>query len=195
LIKRTALLALALTVALGSARSAAAQVPAGPPVRVSWTSDAAAVREGDIITILIDELTLASADRNEANARERDRDIGLRGGSGGTSFNPSLRTQNDVSNRTTGESSRRERFAAEMSAQIMEILPSGIARIEGSKKVQIDSHEQEVTVRGLVRTQDITVANTVESWRIANAELLYDSNDELGKAGGIWSKLLNLILP
>jgi hypothetical protein len=35
----------------------------------------------------------------------------------------------------------------------------------------------------------------VDSWRIANAEILYDSNDELGKAGGFWSKLLDLIIP
>ena len=31
----------------------------GPPLRSSWTSDLVSVHEGDIVTILVDELTLA----------------------------------------------------------------------------------------------------------------------------------------
>ena len=168
---------------------------AGPPVRVSWTSDVVSVREGDIVTIIIDEFTLASADRSEANSTTRGRDVSLRAGSG-SGFGGTLRTGNDASNSVRGQSSRTERFSAELSARIVEIMPNGIARIEGRKKVQIDDHEQEVVVRGLVRTQDISVANTVESWRVADAELLYNSNRQLGSAGGgIWSKLLDLIIP
>ena len=41
----------------------------------------------------------------------------------------------------------------------------------------------------------MTTANTIDSWRIANAELLYDSNEALGSDDSIWSKLFNLILP
>lgn len=182
--------ALALIPCAVSARQAA-----GPPLRVSWTSDVISVREGDIVTIIIDEFTLASADRNEANSTARGRDVSLRAGSG-AGFGGTLRTANDASNSVRGRSSRTERFSAELSARIVEILPNGIARIEGRKKVQIDDHEQEVVVRGLVRTQDISVANTIESWRIADAELLYKSNGQLGSAGGgIWSKLLDLIIP
>ncbi len=168
---------------------------AGPPVRVSWTSDVVSVREGDIVTIVIDEFTLLRADRNESNATARGRDVSLRAGSG-AGFGGTLRTGNDASNSVRGESSRTERFSAELSARIVEIMPNGIARIEGRKKIQIDDHEQEVVVRGLVRTQDISVANTIESWRVAEAELLYNSNGELGSTGGgIWSKLLDLIIP
>lgn len=165
------------------------------PALSSWTSDALPVSEGAIITILIDELTVASADRDELSARQRGRDVRVGAGLGGMSLDGGLRTTNDVSDRTRGESTRRERFAGEVSARVVELLPGGVARIEGSKKVQIDDHEQEVVVRGFVRTQDITAANTVESWQIANAELLYDSNEELGKTGGIWSRLLDLIIP
>lgn len=168
---------------------------AGPPVRISWTSDVVSVRQGDIVTILIDEFMMARADRNEANTTARGRDVSLRAGSG-AGFGGSLRTGNEASNSVRGESSRTQRFSAEMSARIVEIMPNGIARIEGRKTIQIDDHEQEVVVRGLVRTQDISVANTIESWRVADAELLYNSNGKLGSAGGgIWSKLLDLIIP
>lgn len=178
----------ALAIIPGSAHAQSA----GPAVRVSWTSDVVSVRMGDIVTIMIDEFTLTSADRNESNSTTRGRDVSI----GGSLFGGSLRTGNDASNSVRGQSSRTERFSAELSARIVELLPNGIVRIEGRKKVQIDNHEQEVIVRGLVRTQDISVANTIESWRVADAELLYNSNGELGSAGGgIWSKLLGLIIP
>lgn len=161
----------------------------------SWTADAFPVVEGDIVTVLIDELTVATANRDELNSRQRQRDASLRGGFGSASLGGGLRTGNDVLDRTRGTSSRRERFTAELSARVVEILPNGVVRIEGSKTVQIDRHEQEVLVRGFVRLQDISTANTVESWKVADAELIYDSNEELGKTGGIWSKLLDLIIP
>ena len=186
---------LALLFATNAPAAHAQQPPPGPPLRGSWTSDRLGLQEGDLITILIDELTLASADRNERNSQQRSRDLSVAAGSGGAPSGGSLRTGNDVSDRRRGESSRRERFSAEISARVVELFPSGVARIEGVKKVKIDEHEQQVTIRGYIRTQDLSIANTIESWRIAQAEILYDSNDNLGKAGGIWSKLLNLIIP
>ena len=175
-----------------------AQTPpptAGPPVRGSWTSDRASLRVGDVVTILIDELTLAQADRAELAERQKDRDVSLGVGTGSGTSGGSLRTQNDVASRNRGESSRRERFSAEMSTRVVEIGAGGILRVEGTKKVKIDEHEQEVTVRGWVRPQDVSTNNTVDSWRVAEAEILYSSNGSLVKSGGIWSKLLDLIIP
>ena len=175
---------------------APAAAPERPrPVRSSWTSDRVALREGDLITIFIDEYTVATADRNDSASRQKDRDLSVSGGQNGSTMGGGLRTGNDVARRDRGESSRRERFAAEMSARVVEATPSGSLKIEGHKKVQIDDHEQEIVVRGWVRAQDVSSSNTVESWRIAEAEILYTSNGELVKAGGIWSKLLNLLVP
>jgi flagellar L-ring protein precursor FlgH len=182
----------ALAAADLSAQDAPPPAPiTGPPARTSWTSDQVDVREGDIVTILIDEFTLASADRDEYASNERDRAVGV----SSSFFGANARTVNDVSSSTRGESSRRERFQAEMSTRIVEILPGGVARIEGIRKLEIDDHEQEVTVRGFVRTQDISANNTVDSWRVAQAELLYKSNRELGSNASIWTRLFNLIIP
>lgn len=187
-----ALVGVALTCTAVADGAAQATTPtSGPPLRSSWTSDRIAVRQGDLVTILIDEFTVASANRDELAANEKDRNVGL----GGSILGTSIRTVNDVSSRTRGDTSRRERFSAEMSAQVVEILPNGLARIEGVRKLMIDDHEQEVTVRGLIRAEDIAAGNTVESWRIAQAELLYDSNRALGSNEGIWTRLFNLIIP
>lgn len=169
--------------------------PAGPPLRSSWVSDRMTYQVGDIVTILIDELTLASSDKNVAALNEKERDVSLDVGAGSTSGGGSLRTGNDSRQRTRGESSRRDRFAAELSARVVEITPAGTLRLEAVRRLKIDEHEQEVTVRGWVRPEDVSTNNTVESWRVADAEILYGSNGALGKSTGIWSKILDIIIP
>ncbi len=179
----------------GAQTAAAVPPPAWPPVRDSWLTDRRALGVGQIITILIDEQTEASADREVSATRDRSRDLSIGVGASGSMSGGGLRSNNDVTNRERGESTRRERFAAEISARVVAVGPDGLLRIEGAKKVKIDKHEQVVTVRGWIRGSDVSIQNTIQSWRIADAEILYDSNGELGKAGGFWSKLFDLIIP
>jgi flagellar L-ring protein precursor FlgH len=182
--------------------SGEAQQASTPPTQepaqgllVSWTSDRHALREGDIITILVDEHLLASAQKDESASQMRDRDLGLTARTPGSTSGVGLRTQNDVADRNRGEASRTQRFSGEISARVLEVSPSGLARLEGSKKVQIDKVEEELIVRGWVRPQDLSLSNTVESWRLSDTEILLTSNGSLGQTGGFWSKLLNWIWP
>lgn len=164
-----------------------------PPIRRSWFTDRRALAVGDVVTIMVDEFTLAQANSSEVAERRRGRNanFGIGAGSGTV-----IRTQNNIEDRMRGEASRRNRFSAEISARITEITPSGTVRIEGVKKIKIDKHEQEVTIRGWIRAQDVSVSNTVESWRIADAEILYTSNGELGNPRqGILGKILDIIIP
>ncbi len=183
----------------GPATQAAPTAPtrprAGPPVRASWTSDRIALKVGDIVTILVDEQTEASADRNESATRQHDRNLGLNGGTGLKTSGGTLRTQNDVQDGKKGGSSRSQQFTAQLSTRVVEVGPNGLLRLDGKKKVKIDKHEEEVEVRGWVRPDDVGMDNTVYSWRVADAEILYTSNGALVKAGGLWSKLLDLIIP
>jgi flagellar L-ring protein precursor FlgH len=167
----------------------------GIPVRKAWTSDRHALQQGDLVTILIDEYILASANKNQLATQERSRDLGVSAGagSGGGSFG--LQTNNDVGDRQRGESSRQQRFSGEISARVVEVNASGMVRIQGTKKLQIDEVEEEVTIRGWVRPQDLSLQNTVESWRLSDAEILYSSNGTLGEQKGFWTRLINKIWP
>jgi flagellar L-ring protein precursor FlgH len=195
----TALVAAFGTLALLPPTAGAQEAPpppaAGPPLRTSWTSDRIPLQVGDVVTILIDELTQASADRDEYTTRNRDRDVSLLGGSATAPSGMGLRTRNDLRDGQSGESSRRNRFTAELSTRVVEVGPGGILRIEGTKKMKLDDHEEEVTIRGWIRPHDVTAGHTVDSWRVADAEIMYTSNGSLVKTGGIWSKILDLIIP
>ena len=63
----------------------------------SWTSDRHGLTEGDIVTILVDEHLLASAQADESTTQLRDRDLGFSTGTGGTT----IRTRSEGRRRTT----------------------------------------------------------------------------------------------
>ena len=74
-------------------QQASSSVGAGPArrkVRQSWTSSRTPLMEGDILTILIDEHTLATADLRDLRDSDRARDfdllLGLPGGAIGGAF-------------------------------------------------------------------------------------------------------------
>lgn len=164
------------------------------PPRRSWTSDRHALRPGDLVTVVVDESWLASARKNETAAQERKRDLGLGANlPGGTSTGGEARSRNDVSERERGEALRQQRFSGEITARVTEVTPEGLARIEGSKRLKVGDAEEEVTLRGWIRPQDVAFQNTVESWRVADAELLYVSRGKLGKSKSLWTRLINWI--
>jgi flagellar L-ring protein precursor FlgH len=72
----------------------------------------------------------------------------------------------------------------------------GVLKLEGSRMSRIDKAEQRVTITGYARAQDISARNLIESWRLANAELLYESKGNLGKPKqGIITKILGILWP
>ncbi len=185
---------LALLLLLGADR-AAAQTGAGRPVRTSLFSDRLPVVVGSVVTILVDEFTLTEANRDDTSTRDRQRNVGATIDANGSRSGGGLDTRNDLAQRFQGGASRSDRFRAEISVRVVELGENGLARLEGTKKMQIDDHEQEVVVRGWIRTADVRPGNTIESWRVADAELLYTSNGKIVKSGGIWDMLFNWIIP
>jgi len=80
--------------------------------------------------------------------------------------------------------------------RVTEVEAGGMLRVEGTKSVIIDEHEQEVTVRGVIRPQDITASNTITSWRIAEVEVLYAVEGSLARASkSLIGRLFGWIVP
>lgn len=170
------------------------------PLAVSWTSDRRDYVVGDILTILVDELTIASADKtdlDEADRRTRatfeaafGTGAAKSGGSGG------FGTGWDSESRVRGQARRQDRLTTEFSVRVAAIEPNGVLRIEGTRTILLDKQEQQVTVTGFVRPQDVTPSNVVDSWRVADAKLAYASNGNMGKPKqGILAKIIGIIWP
>jgi flagellar L-ring protein precursor FlgH len=184
-----------------SAASAADSTPATRPVRRSWTADRREFAVGDLITVLVDEFTLAAArtDNNAVDRRRRDAALSAGGQSQGKPLgdvSAAFGTSNDAESRQRGDATRENRFASEISVRITAVDPNGLLRIQGRKVVNVDKNAQEITLSGWVRPQDVGPYNTVASSRVGDAELLYSSKGNLGKPrGGIISRIVGAIWP
>ena len=91
------LLPMVCLASFGGSVCEAQQANSSPPEQAaqgflsSWTSDRHGLAAGDIVTILVDEHLLASAQADESTTQLRDRDLGFSTGTGGTT----IRTRND----------------------------------------------------------------------------------------------------
>jgi flagellar L-ring protein precursor FlgH len=81
-----------------------------------------------------------------------------------------------------GETSRLTMLTATMAARIVEVLPNGNLVIEGEKSTIINSEQQVITLRGVVRPYDVSVANTISSAQIAQLELKVNGKGVVGDA-------------
>jgi len=194
-----ALMGLMCVAAPLAAQAPAATAPARAPRR-SWTADRQDFVVGDVITVLIDELTVASANKGTSASDRRGRDLGLGVAQNVVSSIPviaaDVSSTNSAESSQRGESTQANHFQGEMTVRVTEIDPAGLLFVEGLKLVDVDGSKQELSLKGWVRPQDVSGHNLVDSWRVADAELTYTAKGSLGKpAGGIIGRLLGAIWP
>lgn len=96
-----------------------------------------------------------------------------------------------------GETTRKGKLTAKISAMVAEVLPSGILRIEGEKIIAVNSEEQIMKISGLVRPRDITSENEVDSSKIADMRIDYYGQGTVGEAqsGGWLGRLVRKVWP
>jgi len=175
--------ALMVMAALFSPAGAPAQQPTPAPVPridLGWFADGRRFQVGDVVTVVVDEFTAASADRSTTELQDRTADAGGSFSANRSGADANLQTFLGSESTRQGRDLRQDRLNSEVSVRVTAIEPNGTLRIEGTKSLVIDDHEQQVTVRGVIRPQDISALNTVESWRLAEAEVLYATDGALG---------------
>ncbi len=170
-----------------------------PPVRQSWTSDNMRYRVGDIVTILIDESTTASANLTDNHTDNREKGLGLniQPPPPALATTATLNFNNNGDSQRSGTVLRQNGFSAQLSARVVAVSPTGLLRIAGHKLVNVDKSQQDVTLSGWIRSEDIVAGtNTVSSARLADAEINYVQKGSLGTPkAGVISKILGALWP
>ena len=182
---------------LAGAQALAATDTTRPRARASWTTDRREFVVGDIITVMVDESTLASANKGQTGSDHQTRDMGMDVPVGPLAGVPlKVSTNKGASSTQNGQASRNLRFRGEMTVRVTKIEPNGVLELKGARTVDVDKNKQQLTLTGFVRPQDVTRANTVESARIADAQLLYSLTGDIGGTrGGIIGRLASVFWP
>lgn len=172
--------------------------PAGlSPTRASWVSDRMPLRVGDILTVVVDEQTAASERVSQVATGNRTQRTNLNAGIGDdVRLGPSkgFGTGMNSDSRDVGEAGRRGDLTAVLSVRVTAVEPNGVAHIEGHKEVTVDGRKQEITVQGLVRSEDIAASNYVLSNRIAESVITYRGK-KIGPRQGILGRILSILWP
>ncbi|HEX6039236.1 flagellar basal body L-ring protein FlgH, partial [Longimicrobium sp.] len=202
------LLAVAFALALAVSPATAQQNQPAPadssaprrPARASWTDDGRDYSIGDGLTVLLDEYTLAAADRSATARSSRSTDADLSVSQDLVRNNPSIPSSagaglgsgRNVESAERGEHGAQNRFEGEITVRVTGVEGSRM-RIEGKKRVQIDRGWQEVTLTGWVTPSDVSSGNLVESRRVGDLQLTYTSRG--GPSQGLLSRIVGFIWP
>jgi flagellar L-ring protein precursor FlgH len=180
--------------------SASAATPKRAPRR-SWTSDRREFGVGDVITVLVDEQTLASQDKDNTASETKQRQAALgfnvQSATSSSGTQVGFNTNNNGSSEEKGASTRQNRFQTEVSVRVVSVSPSGLLQVKGKKILTVDKNVQEITIAGWVRPQDISSTNLVDGFRVADAELAFSEKGGNLSApkGGIISRLIGKLWP
>ena len=146
----------------------------------SLFSDYKAVNLGDAITIIVVESSQASNAAEKSTGRESKIGLGLAGNLGPTMLPPAnidIGTRNDFQGGGSSKSSGMVK--TKLSALIDSVLSNGLLRIKGSRKIVVNEEEQMITIKGFVRTSDIRSDNTIYSYNISEAEIVFQSDGQI----------------
>ena len=160
-----------------------------------------AFKIGDIVVVNVYESAITQNQANESKQKSISWSTSI--GTASKLFGLDLNTFLPISHKTSysdkTSGSNNSKVLLEITAKVTDILPNGNLYIEGEKIINIDSRGENITVKGIIRPQDVDEDNTVDSNKISDAEISYKGNtmfinkDDEGLLSWIFAKLADLI--
>jgi flagellar L-ring protein precursor FlgH len=157
--------------------------PSGQTVGSLWSpsstlgdlsTDYKARKLNDTIVILVAVQTTAaqSGDSNYQRTVQTSSAItGLAGALKTTGLNPLLNANSSTALKGAGATDTSTTFQTSLTGQVIAVLPSGNLVVEAQRNIFMNNQHEDVTVRGVVRPNDIGPSNTVSSAALSNLEI------------------------
>lgn len=167
---------------LEAARAAALPAPTSPGSAFvpgsrlgDLSRDLRASQAGDIVTIVVSDRASADNRGITTASRKSSANANVSALAGPTRAAGALASLTGLTGSSNmqgqGATSRINTLTTTLSARIVEVLPNGDLLVAGTKQVAVNSERQTVSVRGIVRWNDISPLNQVPSDRIAQLEV------------------------
>lgn len=156
----------------------------------SWFGEKKTYQIGDVITVLLSESVNGSASATNEASRETSTDvltasqIARLGSPGGLLLDSDNGTPIDtaVSSSGSGATGQSASLTGTMTAQVVEVYPNGNLLIRGEKIVNFSQGSEVIQVKGIIRPQDVQPDNSVQSKRIASAQITYKGTGQNANA-------------
>jgi flagellar L-ring protein precursor FlgH len=149
---------------------------------VSLTSDARAFRVGDVVTVLLQETTQASKKAGTSFSKGSSVGVSPVTALGKTFGRTGIDISADRSFQGDSTSTQQNALSGAVTVIVQDVLPNGLLRVAGEKRLQLNQGEEFLRVKGYLRAADIDSNNQVSSLRVANARIAYSGQGSLADA-------------
>jgi flagellar L-ring protein precursor FlgH len=170
----------------------------------NWFGRVRAYNVGDVITVLLNESTQAGRTQKGSVTRTASNDVIPSAGNAPNGLN--ARVQNmrlptkilgtslqgimggvDLSKATIkseggGEADQQASLIGDVSVTVSEVLANGNLMVRGEKQLALTEGAEIIQVSGIIRPEDISPNNTVQSRRLANAQIAYRGTGDMANA-------------
>jgi flagellar L-ring protein FlgH len=163
----------------------------------SLFSDQKANRTGDAVTILVVESSSATNGAKTSTSRESNLSFSANNSSGtGSGLDMSAGLGTGSGFKGEGSTASNGSIRAKISARVDSILANGNLVLNGNRTITINGEEQTIRISGIVRPSDIQADNSVYSFNISDAVIVFEGNGEVSRVQGPgWlTKFLHWIL-
>ncbi len=153
----------------------------------SWFGKGRNFQVGDVITVLLNESTQAARSQVGSISRNSTNDMlspglavlgnKLGGLMRGTDF-----SKTDISNKGTGTADQTASLTGSVAVSVVEVMPNGNLVLRGEKQLALTEGSEIIQVAGIIRPDDVAPNNTVQSRRLANAQIAYRGKGDLANA-------------
>ncbi|HEY0955766.1 MAG TPA: flagellar basal body L-ring protein FlgH [Roseateles sp.] len=138
-------------------------------------SDTRQFRAGDVLTVMLQEVTQASKRADTQLGKQSG--AGLQASTGSKKTDLSLGAQREFSGGAS--SSQQNQLQGAITVVVHEVMGNGLLRVQGEKSLTLNQGEELIRLGGYVRATDVDADNRVSSQRIANARIVYSGQGHL----------------
>ena len=176
--------------------------------RSSLLGDRRAMKQGDILTVVIeidDEASISNSTSRSRSGSESlsvpqllgipqrvDEDLPL-----GATMADAVDLGSQAASGGDGQVARSEELTLRVAATITDVMPNGVLAIEGAQEVRVNFELRELLVSGFVRPEDITRQNEITYDKIASAKISYGGRGQISdmQQPRYGQQVLDMILP
>jgi len=158
----------------------------------SMYADRVAFRRGDLVTIVVNQSTTAVKDQSTKTHKTT-----LENEAFQAFFQPFMggeRTAAELLRRDPhfgwggtrtfdggGTVNNTESLTSTVEARVTDVLPNGVLRLEATRRVESGQEHSDLVLSGMVRSQDVSTANTVLSTQVADLQVRQITNGAVSR--------------
>jgi flagellar L-ring protein precursor FlgH len=152
----------------------------------AWFGRGRNYQVGDIITVLLNESTQSARTQNTDVSRESKNTLpsgmSKKAGNSSSFLEGIDLNSNSMTSKGAGKADQQASLSGSVAVTVVEILANGNLIVRGEKKLGLSEGTEVIQVSGVIRPEDVGPNSTVQSRRLANAQIAYRGAGDLANA-------------